>query len=74
MDIIVDILEIFQLVFYLYIATSVLMLFVFSVASLFPYKPLLTNDGIYRKVALIIPAYREDNVILEVVQSALRQQ
>lgn len=74
MDIIVDILEIFQLVFYLYIATSVLMLFVFSVASLFPYKPLLTNDGIYRKVALIIPAYREDNVILEVVQSALKQQ
>ena len=68
MNIFVDILEITQLAFYLYIASSVLVLFAFSFASLFPYKPKLTNDGVFRKVAIIIPAYSEDNVILEVVK------
>ncbi len=74
MNILTDILEIVQLVFFLYIAASVLVLFVFSTASLFPYHPKLTDDGIFRKIALIIPAYSEDNVILEVVESALKQQ
>ncbi|RLD91330.1 MAG: glycosyltransferase family 2 protein [Bacteroidetes bacterium] len=73
MNIFVDILEITQLAFYLYIASSVLVLFAFSFASLFPYKPKLTNDGVFRKVAIIIPAYSEDNVILEVVKSARQQ-
>jgi len=73
MNILIDILEIIQFTFYLYIASSVLVLFVFSSASLFPYKPKLTDDGVFRKMALIIPAYNEDNVILEVVKSASGQ-
>ncbi len=73
MKIFIDILEIAQLVFYLYIAISVLVLLVFSFASLFPYRPKLTNDGVLRKIAIIIPAYREDNVIEEVVKSASQQ-
>ena len=74
MNILVDILEVLQLAFYCYIAASVLILFVFSTGSLFPYKPMLTDDGIFRKVAIIIPAYSEDNVINEVVKSASEQQ
>jgi len=73
MNVLIDILEIIQLAFYLYIISSVLVLFVFSSASLFPYKPKLTDDGVFRKMALIIPAYNEDNVILEVVKSAREQ-
>ncbi len=73
MSILIDILEIIQFAFYLYIASSVLVLFVFSSASLFSYKPKLTDDGVFRKMALIIPAYNEDNVILEVVKSASEQ-
>ncbi len=73
MEILTGIFQMVQCIFYAYIAISVLLLFIFSTASLFPYKPRLTEDGIFRKVALIIPAYSEDNVILEVVKSAMKQ-
>ncbi len=68
-----DILDIIQLLFYLYISITVLQLFILSSASLFPYRPKLVNDGVFRKIALLIPAYNEDRVILEVVKSALDQ-
>ena len=70
---ITEILMLLQLLFYFYILSSVGMLFVFSFASLFPYKPKLANDGKYRSIALIIPAYNEDKVIQEVVKSAIGQ-
>jgi len=74
MEIIIDILKFIQILFFIYIIISVGVLFVFSFAGIFPYKPLLTDDGVIRKIAVIIPAYREDTVILEVVDSAMEQQ
>ena len=74
MEIIIDILKVIQILFFIYIIISVGVLFVFSFAGIFSYKPLLTDDGVIRKIAVIIPAYREDTVILEVVESAMEQQ
>jgi cellulose synthase/poly-beta-1,6-N-acetylglucosamine synthase-like glycosyltransferase len=50
------------------------MLLAFSVASLFRYKPPAAKDEVYRKFAVLIPAYQEDDVILDVVTEALKQQ
>jgi cellulose synthase/poly-beta-1,6-N-acetylglucosamine synthase-like glycosyltransferase len=73
MNLFIDIAKVIQLVFYLYIITSVGVLFIFSFASLFKYRPRFTNDGKYRRIALIIPAYNEDVVIHEVIKSAGHQ-
>ncbi|MDP2723607.1 MAG: glycosyltransferase [Bacteroidales bacterium] len=63
-----------QLVLFLYVTSTILMLLAFSVASLFRYKPPAAKDEVYRKFAVLIPAYQEDDVILEVVTEALKQQ
>ncbi|MFA5419834.1 MAG: glycosyltransferase, partial [Bacteroidales bacterium] len=63
-----------QLVLFLYVTSTILMLLTFSVASLFRYKPPSAKDEVYRKFAVLIPAYQEDDVILEVVTEALKQQ
>ena len=47
------------------------MLFVFSFASIFKYKPEVNPENPLKKIALLIPAYKEDEVILEVIESAL---
>ena len=66
------IINIFQILLYVYFAVSVLNLLVFSFASLFAYKPGYIKNSPIRKIALLIPAYREDEVIFEVVASALK--
>jgi cellulose synthase/poly-beta-1,6-N-acetylglucosamine synthase-like glycosyltransferase len=69
-----DFFEILQLIFFVYIAGTVGELFILSFASLFPYRPKLIDDGKYRKIALLIPAYNEDVVIHEVLKSASEQE
>ncbi|RLD43325.1 MAG: glycosyltransferase family 2 protein [Bacteroidetes bacterium] len=63
--------DILQFIIFLYITISVLNLFIFSFASLFNYKPKYTKNNTSKRIALLIPAYREDEVIFEVVVSAL---
>lgn len=65
------IIDIIQIAFYVYVAISVLSLLVFSFAGLFSYTPKYGASNPLRKFALLIPAYREDEVIIEVVNSAL---
>ncbi len=64
--------QIFQIVFYIYIALAVLYLLVFSFASLFNHNPNFGKNNSKKKIALLIPAYKEDEVIIEVVVSALK--
>lgn len=47
------------------------MLLIFSFASIFPYKPKTNLNAPIKKIAVIIPAYREEDVILEVAREAL---
>jgi len=49
-------------------------IFVFSVAGLFYKQRQYKDDGIYRKIAVLIPGYKEDDVILEVAAHALEQE
>ena len=71
MDILKIILELIQIIFFVYIGLTVLYLLVFSTASLFNYKPKFGENNPLKKIALFIPAYKEDEVIIEVITSAL---
>ncbi len=66
------VLNIFQVIIYAYVMVSVLNLLVFSFASVFNYKPKKYPNSKPKSIALLIPAYREDTVIHEVVDSALK--
>ncbi len=67
------VLKILLWVFYYYLTASTVYLFVLAVAGLFPLKKNLTPVKIKRKIAVLIPGYREDEVIVEVAKEALKQ-
>ena len=68
------ILLVIQIVLFIYVTGTILMLLLFSFASLFTYNPPKAKDQVQRKFVVLIPAYQEDEVIMEVVTEALKQQ
>ncbi|MDR0969313.1 MAG: glycosyltransferase family 2 protein [Lentimicrobiaceae bacterium] len=67
------ILNIFQLILFIYLAGCTLYVFIFSVASLFKLKKIKTLDTKQRKIVVLIPCYKEDEIIEEVISDALKQ-
>jgi len=65
--------NIIQIVFLIGLGLATLYIFVFSLAGLFykqaPYKQAIKN----RKIAVLIPGYKEDSIIIEVAKEALQQ-
>ncbi len=70
-DLLFEILNFVQILLFVYIGITVTMLLIFAIASSFSYKPPFNPDNPQKKIALFIPAYKEDDVILEVVNSAI---
>ena len=73
MDVLIFIMTVIQVLVFVYLGLSTLYFLIFSAASLLPHRiegPL--NKKQYR-FAVLIPAYREDQVILEVAADALKQ-
>lgn len=62
--------EIIILVFSIYIFLSVLYFFLFSFSGLFGYRIKKSKQTIYRKYAILFPAYKEDEVIINSVEEA----
>ncbi len=58
---------------FIYFGLAAGYVFLFACASLFPYRPRLANQPALRKIAVLIPGYKEDAVIVEVAKHALRQ-
>ncbi len=54
-------------------STAVYLLF-FSAASLFPYKRKYPETDNHSRIAVLIPCYQEDEVIIDVAREALNQQ
>jgi cellulose synthase/poly-beta-1,6-N-acetylglucosamine synthase-like glycosyltransferase len=54
-------------------ALNALYVFIFAFASLFPTKIKQVETTEHKKIAVLIPAYKEDRVIIECVQSLLAQ-
>ena len=70
-DWIILIINILQFILFVYFGFTIIMLLVFSIASIFPYNPLQNPDAPVKKIAVFIPAYREDEVIIEVAKHSL---
>lgn len=71
MNNLVVVLFILQVIAYIYLTITSLYIFIFALASLFPYKRKIIPVTTYRKFAVLIPCYQEDEVIIDVVEDAL---
>ncbi|MEI6059090.1 MAG: glycosyltransferase family 2 protein [Bacteroidota bacterium] len=65
--------SVIQLVVFAALAISTLYIFIFACAGLFYKQPGYLPATAYRKIAVLIPGYKEDEVILEVAREALLQ-
>ena len=73
MNIITLILHILEYVLYIYFAIAAIYVLIFAIGSVFSGKKKLVVAKQFRKVAVLIPGYKEDAVIVEVAQEALKQ-
>ncbi|MDP3462268.1 MAG: glycosyltransferase [Bacteroidales bacterium] len=65
--------QILQILLLVYLGSTSLYIFIFSLAGIFPYKPKRPADFIKRRIAILIPCYKEDEVIFDVAREALNQ-
>ena len=68
-----SILFVFDGILFVIIAGTVLYLGVFAVAALFHSKPVIPKAKRFNRFVILIPAYKQDNVIEQTVLSALSQ-
>ncbi len=73
MDILFQLLELLELILLLVIGLQVLYLAFFALGSLFPYRPKLQKEARHHKIAVIIPGYKEDRIIIDTANHALEQ-
>ncbi|MBX9850572.1 MAG: glycosyltransferase family 2 protein [Cytophagaceae bacterium] len=67
------VLEIVLLIVFIYLGIPALYIFVFAIAGKFGKLRVAPATGIYRKFAVLIPSYKEDEVILDSAKQALNQ-
>ncbi|MBN2636627.1 MAG: glycosyltransferase [Prolixibacteraceae bacterium] len=73
MEIIQNIVQILEYIVYIYFGFASVYVFIFAFAGLFPYKQRIPENSRNRKIAILIPGYKEDAVIIEVAKEALKQ-
>lgn len=66
--------NIIQIVLLLLLGLATLYILLFSIASLFYKQQKYSDNGNIKKIAVLIPGYKEDEVIVEVANSALEQE
>ena len=73
MEIIFYITTTIEWVLWIYFGFAASYVFLFALASLFPYRPKPAKQSTFRKIAVLIPGYKEDAVIVDVAKDALNQ-
>jgi len=68
---VLNIIQIFLLVF---LGLATLYILIFSIASLFYRQRQYANNGNFKRMAVLVPGYKEDEVIIEVATLALEQE
>ena len=69
----ITIINIIQLLIFIYFALATVYFFVFAFASLFKHKLPTKINTQQLRYAILIPAYKEDQVILEIAEESLKQ-
>lgn len=65
--------HLFELLLYVYLAGATVYIAFFGLASLLPMHHVKKTDSKLRKFAVLIPGYKEDNVIVDVARQATKQ-
>jgi len=73
MDWFILIINALQTIVWIYLAIIGLYLLVFALASLLPLKNDIFGDDTPKKIAVLIPGYKEDNIIVDIARLALKQ-
>lgn len=73
MELIQGIVNVFEYIFFIYFGFAAIYIFVFALAGLFPRTLKVNANPQLRKFAVLIPGYKEDAVIIDVAQQALKQ-
>lgn len=74
MEWIVSLLQVIEYVVFIYFAIAAVYVFVFSFAAVFPPRKSKEKVKAMRKMAVLIPGYKEDAVIVDVATDALNQE
>jgi cellulose synthase/poly-beta-1,6-N-acetylglucosamine synthase-like glycosyltransferase len=67
------VINIIQIVLLVFLGLATLYILIFSVASLFYRQKKYSDNGNLKKIAVLVPGYKEDEVIVEVAHLALQQ-
>jgi cellulose synthase/poly-beta-1,6-N-acetylglucosamine synthase-like glycosyltransferase len=62
-----------QIIVLVYLSITSVYIFIFALASVFPYHPKTGSTSKPKRFAVLIPCYREDEIIFSVVTDALKQ-
>lgn len=73
MELFQSVLSVIEVLLFLYFGIAGLYVFIFALAGLFGQKVRENTAFDLRKIAVLIPGYKEDNVIVEVARRALEQ-
>ncbi|SDS47152.1 Glycosyltransferase, catalytic subunit of cellulose synthase and poly-beta-1,6-N-acetylglucosamine synthase [Polaribacter sp. KT25b] len=65
--------NIIQIILLILLGLATLYIFVFSIASLFYKQKTYSDNGNMKTIAVLVPGYKEDQVIIEVAKLALEQ-
>lgn len=63
-----------QIILLILLGLATLYIFIFSIASLFYKQKTYSDNGNIKTIAVLIPGYKEDEVIVEVAKLALKQE
>ncbi len=74
MELIRLIIHIIEFLLFIYFGFAAIYVFVFAFAGIFPRKQNALENIAERKVAVLIPGYKEDAVIVDVAEDALKQE
>lgn len=62
-----------QIILLIFLGLATLYIFIFSIASLFYKQRVYSDNGNKKSIAVLVPGYKEDQVIVEVAKLALEQ-
>jgi cellulose synthase/poly-beta-1,6-N-acetylglucosamine synthase-like glycosyltransferase len=73
MQILYTIIQVLEWIVFVYLGFAAIYIFIYAFAGIFGYSSNQKSSLNYRKFAVLIPGYKEDNVIVEVAKKATEQ-
>ncbi len=73
MELLVFIVRLVEVIVFAYLGLAACYILFFSIAGIFPYRTIHPDNPIKRRIAVMIPGFKEDSVIIDVAGDAMEQ-